>query len=103
MILELDKNNFENEIKEGLVLVDFWAPWCTNCRMLMPFIEKLEKERSSEIKVCKVNASDQTELADRFSISTLPTLIFFKNGEMVEQHIGFKPYGKLIEIVDNLK
>lgn len=102
MIKETNLSSFEEDIKEGLVLADFWATWCQNCRMQMPFIEKLDKEKQDKIKIIKINAEEEKELAEKFGIQTLPTLIYFKDGKEVQKTVGFRPYAKLLADVDNL-
>lgn len=101
MIKESTTTSFNDDISSGLVLVDFWATWCSNCRMEMPFIEKLDKERGGKVQIIKVNAETETELAQKFNIQTLPTLIYFKDGKEVQKTVGFRPYAKLLADVDN--
>lgn len=91
MILTAD--NFEQLVTDSdvPVLVDFWATWCGPCRMMSPVIEELEKEYKGKIKVGKVNVDEQPELSARFRIMSIPTLIYFENGEVKETLIGFRP------------
>lgn len=85
--------NFENEVlkSEGLVLVDFWAPWCGPCRMLGPILEELEKEMGEDVKVCKVNVDEEGALAQQYGIMSIPAVFLFKGGEVVETMIGLQP------------
>ena len=86
-VLHLNETDFDATIAQGVTLVDFWATWCGPCRMLAPVIEQLAAERS-DIKVCKVNVDDEPGLAQRFGVMSIPTLIVFKGGKVVEQAVG---------------
>lgn len=86
--IELNNDNFDESIKEGVVLVDFWAPWCGPCRMLSPIIEELAAEFSGKAKVCKLDTDQFGEVSAKFGVRSIPTLIFFKDGEIKETLIG---------------
>lgn len=86
--IELTKENFAEHTQSGVALVDFWAPWCGPCRMLSPVIDKLAEEFAGKAKVCKVNTDEQEELSAQFGIRSIPTMLFFKNGEVVDQMVG---------------
>lgn len=103
MIKETTLATFEEDTKEGLVLLDFWAPWCTNCRMELPFLEKLDAQRGEEVKIVKVNVDAEEDLAKKFEVQTLPTLIYFKDGKEVQKTVGIRPFAKLMADVDALK
>ena len=85
--LELTKDNF-NQAKEGVALVDFWAPWCGPCRMLSPVIEELANDFEGKAKICKVNTDEEGDLAAEYGVRSIPTLIFLKDGEVVDTLIG---------------
>ncbi|HIY44647.1 thioredoxin [uncultured Helicobacter sp.] len=86
--IELTKDNFAEHTQSGVALVDFWAPWCGPCRMLSPVIDKLAEEFEGKAKICKVNTDEQEELSAQFGIRSIPTMLFFKNGEVVDQMVG---------------
>ena len=83
--IELNQNNMEDTIKEGVSLVDFWAPWCGPCRMISPVIDQLAVEFDGKAKICKVNTEDEPDLTSKYQVRSIPTILFFKNGEIVEQ------------------
>lgn len=91
MALELNGANFEAEvIKSDIpVLVDFWAAWCGPCRAIAPVVEQLSTEYAGKVKVAKVNVDENRELAQKYGVMSIPTIIFFKNGEKTDQVIGF--------------
>lgn len=86
--IELTKENFSEHTQSGVVLVDFWAPWCGPCRMLSPVIDKLAGDYTGKAKICKVNTDEQDELSAQFGIRSIPTILFFKDGEIVDQMVG---------------
>lgn len=97
-ILDLDAANFNSTISgsEKPVIVDFWAPWCGPCRTLTPVLEELASENAESIVVTKVNVDDNQELAMRFNVRSIPTLLFFKNGELKDQIVGLQPKSELL-------
>ena len=86
--IELNNDNFESTINNGISLVDFWAPWCGPCRMIAPVIEELATEFEGKANICKVNTDEEQDIAVKFGIRSIPTILFFKNGELVDQMIG---------------
>lgn len=97
-------NNFEKEVlkSEVPVLVDFWAPWCRPCNMLSPTIESISKSLEG-VKVGKVNVDENRQLAQKYGIGSIPTLVFFKNGEPVETHVGILSEAAISQKLNNLK
>ena len=93
MALELNASNFADTIKNNsVVVVDFWAPWCGPCRMIAPIIEELSEEyKDKGVVIGKVNTDENQELAMQFGIRSIPTILFFKNGELVDSMIGAAP------------
>ena len=98
--ININKNNFQNEImdSEKTVILDFWAPWCAPCRMVVPIIEEITGERP-DIKVGKINVDEQPELASKFGIMSIPTLVVMKNGKIVQQVSGVRPKNAILEML----
>ena len=90
MAVEVNEQTFEQEVlkSEVPVLVDFWATWCGPCRMMGPVVDKLYEEQKGKVKVCKVNVDDNTELAEKYGVMSIPNFVLFKNGKVAGQQIG---------------
>ncbi len=90
MVNEIKDQDFDQEVlKAGLpVVVDFWAPWCGPCRQIAPVVDKLSEEYKGKLKFCKVNVDENHDTASKYHVMSIPTLIFFKNGQLVEQTVG---------------
>ena len=86
--IELTQENFDSTIATGVVMVDFWAPWCGPCRMIAPVIDKLAQDYDGKAKICKVNTDEQQELAQKFGIRSIPNILFYKDGQQVDEIIG---------------
>ena len=99
--IDLTYNDFDSVVMESdkPVLVDFWATWCGPCRMLGPVIAQIAEERE-DIKVCKVNVDDEPELARMFNVMNIPTVLVFKNGELKDRSVGFKPKQQILDLFD---
>ena len=98
--INVNKNNFDQEILNSgkPVLLDFWASWCGPCRMVSPIVDEIAAERS-DIKVGKINVDDQPELAARFGIMSIPTLVVMKNGKVVNQAVGARPKAQILAML----
>ena len=95
--VELNQDNIKEIINEGVSLVDFWAPWCGPCRMIAPVIDQLAVEFEGKAKICKVNTEEEGELTAHYQIRSIPTILFFKDGKIVDQLIGATTKAKLEE------
>ena len=98
--LHITNNNFKEEVlnSDKLVLIDFWASWCGPCRMVGPIIDEIAKE-NPDIKVCKVNVDEEPELANEFHITSIPTLVVMKDGQVLRQSMGAKPKSLILDML----
>ena len=101
--LNIDKNNLQQEIMDSdrPVLLDFWAPWCGPCRMVVPIVEEIARERS-DVKVGKINVDEQPELAGQFGVMSIPTLVVMKNGKVVTQTSGARPKNAILQMLQGI-
>lgn len=99
-ILNATDQTFVNETSQGVVLVDFWAPWCGPCKMIAPVLEELDAEVGDKAKIVKVDVDENQETASKFGVMSIPTLLVLKNGEVVDQVVGFQPKEALAELLN---
>ena len=97
-MIQLSDSNFESEVinSQKPILVDFWAEWCGPCKMIAPELEKLAAEKNEQLRIGKLNVDDNRDTAMKYSISSIPTLLLFKNGEIVKKLIGVMSKDKII-------
>ena len=100
--IELKEENFEATVNEGVSLVDFWAPWCGPCRMIAPIIDELATDFDGKAKICKVNSDEETNLAVKFGIRSIPTILFMKDGKVVDTIIGATSKQSLADKINSL-
>ncbi|MEI3612610.1 thioredoxin [Pseudogracilibacillus sp. SO30301A] len=99
-IAEVTDQNFAQETTDGLVLVDFWAPWCGPCKMIAPVLEELDGDMGEKVKIVKLNVDDNQETAGKYGVMSIPTLLLMKDGNVVDQVVGFQPKEALAELVN---
>ena len=99
-VIHANKNNFQEVVlnSEKPVLVDFWAPWCGPCRMVGPLLEEIAAERP-DVQVVKVNVDEEPDLAGKFQIMSIPSLLVFKNGQVVNQSVSARPKAQILELL----
>ena len=99
--LHINKDNFNAEVvnSDKKVLLDFWAPWCGPCQMVLPILEEIAAERP-DIKVCKINVDENPELAKRFRVMSIPTLVVFKGGEVSAKAVGFRTREEILKLIE---
>ncbi len=101
-IIHLDDNNFNSITKNSIVLVDFWAEWCTPCKMMSPILSEIATEVDENVKICKLNVDSQQKLASKFGVRSIPTLVLLKNGKEINRFVGIKQKDFLLDQIKNL-
>ena len=99
-IVNVTDQDFTQETAEGLVLADFWAPWCGPCKMIAPVLEEIDGEMSEKVKIVKLDVDENQETAGKFGVMSIPTLLLMKDGNVVDQVIGFQPKEALVDLIN---
>lgn len=102
--LKVDDSSWDTQVTKApeLVMVDFWAVWCGPCQMVAPIVEELAQEYAGKLKVMKLNTDENPEVAGRYQIMSIPTILFFKNGQPVERLVGARPKRQFKDLIDSL-
>lgn len=102
--IKVDETGWDTEVMKapGLVMVDFWAVWCQPCQMVAPIVEELAGEYAGKLKVMKLNTDENPEIAGRYQVMSIPTILFFKDGQPVEKLIGARPKRQFKEVIESL-
>ncbi len=103
-VIEITKNNFDNEVLKSdiPVLVDLWAEWCAPCMMLKPILEEIAEDFDGRFKICKINIDNEGEFATRFNVISIPTLLVFNKGELVNKAVGVRPKNEIMNLLNSL-
>lgn len=104
LVAQADGTNWDKEVLQSaeLVMVDFWAVWCGPCQMVTPIVEDLAKEYQGKVKVMKLNTDEAPEIAGRYQIMSIPTILFFKKGQPIEKLVGARPKAQFKQVIDSL-
>ena len=102
--LKVEDATWDSEVMKAseLVMVDFWAVWCGPCQMVAPIVDELANEYTGKVKVRKLNTDENPEVAGRYQVMSIPTILFFKNGQVVEKLVGARPKRQFKEMIDQL-
>ena len=103
-VMKVDEGSWDAEVMKapGLVMVDFWAVWCGPCQMVAPILDELANEYAGKLRVMKLNTDENPEIAGRYQVMSIPTILFFKNGQAVEKLVGARPKRQFKEVIDSL-
>ncbi|NOU69911.1 thioredoxin [Paenibacillus sp. LMG 31458] len=99
-VKQISDATFNNEIEAGIVLVDFWAPWCGPCKIIAPILDELSAEIGDAAKIVKINVDDNPESASKYNVMSIPTLLVFKDGQLVDQLVGVQSKEKLKAVIE---
>lgn len=101
LVKDLSADEFQSLVIDGkgLVLVDFWAPWCGPCRMVAPVLDEVAKDMQGQVTVCKLNVDNHGEIAMKYGVSGIPTMILFKEGEIVSRNVGAVPKASIVAMI----
>jgi len=102
-IKTLNDHNFDHQIKRGIVLVDFWAPWCMPCKMMAPVLNTLAEELTGNASIGKLNVDQQQSISLKYGVRSIPTLLLFKNGEEINRFVGFKSKDYLLKEIKKVQ
>ena len=100
-LIDLTADTFEAETKQGITLLDFWAPWCGPCRMQTPILEKVAGQVADRAKIAKINVDEHPQLAAQFNVRSIPTLLLMKDGKVVQQFVGVQQEQKLLDAIES--
>lgn len=102
-IVHVTDQNFNEEIANGVVLVDFWATWCGPCKMIAPVLEEIDAEMGEQVKIAKLDVDNNQATAAEYQVMSIPTLLLFKDGKQVAKTVGFQPKEALVEFINSNK